>query len=61
MRPLNLLPDDRSAPPDDDDFMPDEFDDDVPLELEDESWEALTPDDDYEPQPEHGDFWTDDD
>jgi hypothetical protein len=36
-------------------------DDDAPLELDEEYWEALTPDDDYEPTPEPGDFWPDDD
>jgi hypothetical protein len=37
---------------------PEELDDDSPLELDDESWDALIPDDDYEPLPEYGDFWT---
>lgn len=36
-----------------------EIDDDAPLELDDEYWEAFIPDDDYEPWPEFGDFWTD--
>ncbi len=40
---------------------PEGVDDDTPLELDDESWEALIPDDDYEPLPEQGDFWTEDD
>jgi hypothetical protein len=31
------------------------------LEFDDEYWEALVPDDDYEPQPDHGDFWPDED
>ena len=39
---------------------PQELDDDAPLELDDEYWEALIPDDDYEPLPEYGDFWTTD-
>lgn len=60
MRPLNLLPDEPPAPADDPDFEPDEIDDDWPLELDDEFWEALKPEDDYEPLPERGDFWTDD-
>jgi hypothetical protein len=49
-------------PPDDvDDGRPelDEIDDDWSLELDDGYWDALTPDDDYEPQPEPGDFWPD--
>jgi hypothetical protein len=43
-------------------FRPDpqELDDDSPLELDDEFWDALVPDDDYEPLPEYGDFWTND-
>ena len=39
----------------------DEVDDDTLLELDEEYWEALLPDDDYEPLPEQGDFWTDQD
>lgn len=39
----------------------DEVDDDTLLELDEEYWEALLPDDDYEPTPEEGDFWTDQD
>jgi hypothetical protein len=42
-------------------YEPDELDDDAPLELDDEYWEAFVPDDDYEPLPDHGDFWTNDD
>lgn len=38
---------------------PEEIDDDAPLELDDDYWDALLPDDDYEPFPEYGDFWTD--
>ena len=30
----------------------------TPLEFDDEPWEAFVPDDDHEPQPEPGDFWT---
>jgi hypothetical protein len=37
----------------------DECDDDSLLELDDEYWEALLLDDDYEVQPERGDFWID--
>ena len=37
----------------------DECDDESLLELDDEYWEALLPDDDYEVLPEPGDFWTD--
>jgi hypothetical protein len=46
-----------------DDAQPDadEIDDDSPLELDDEHWDALQPDDDYEPHPEPGDFWPDQD
>ncbi len=41
-------------------YVPDmqEIDDDSPLELDEDYWDALLPDDDYEPSPEHGDFWT---
>lgn len=38
-----------------------EIDDRWPLEFDDETWDALVPDDDYEPQPEYGDFWTEQD
>ena len=38
-----------------------EFDDDSTLEIDDAIWDALAPDDDYEPLPEAGDFWTDQD
>jgi hypothetical protein len=34
---------------------------DWPAELDDDAWEALIPDDDYEPLPEYGDFWTEQD
>ena len=38
---------------------PPELDDETPLELDDdEFWQAIAPDDDYEPVPEPGDFWT---
>lgn len=40
---------------------PAEMDDEAPLELDDETWDALLPDDDYESHPEYGDFWTDGD
>ena len=41
---------------------PAEFDDDdSTLEISDELWDVLTPDDDYESLPEPGDFWTDQD
>ena len=39
----------------------DEVDDETLLELDEAYWEALLPDDDYEPLPEQGDFWTDQD
>jgi hypothetical protein len=44
---------------DDDRPEPEEIDDDFALELDDEYWEALIPDDDYESAPDEGDFWTD--
>jgi hypothetical protein len=44
----------------DDRLAPDEIDGDTPLELDSDYWDALLPDDDYEPFPEHGDFWPDD-
>ena len=51
------------TPPDDDwDYdrpEPDEIDDDYSLDLNDEYWDALLLDDDYEPHPEPGDFWPD--
>jgi hypothetical protein len=40
---------------------PEEIDDDWSLELDDEYWDALLLDDDYEPDPEYGDFWPDQD
>jgi hypothetical protein len=43
----------------DSDFDLDELDGDAALHLDDEYWEALLPEDDYEPFPEYGDFWTD--
>jgi hypothetical protein len=36
---------------------PEENDDDSTLELDDECLDALEPDDDYETQPQPGDFW----
>jgi hypothetical protein len=42
-------------------FEPDDVDYDTPLEFDDEYWEALVPDDDYEPQPDYGDFWPEED
>lgn len=61
MRSLTLATVDSDWPLEEPPFHdgPDEIDDDVPLELDDEYWEALSPDDDYEPLPEPGDFWTD--
>jgi len=41
--------------------FPDEIDDDLPFEFDAAYWDALLPDDDYEPHPEPGDFWIDDD
>jgi hypothetical protein len=38
-----------------------ECDDESLLELDEEYWEALLLDDDYEVQPERGDFWIDQD
>ena len=38
--------------------LPPDVDDDAPLELDDDSWEAFLPDDDeLDPIPEPGDFW----
>lgn len=42
-------------------LSPDFADDHSTLELDDDCFEALTPDDDYEPLPEPGDFWTNQD
>jgi hypothetical protein len=38
-----------------------EFDDDSPLELRGDAFDVLLADDDYEPLPEFGDFWPDQD
>jgi hypothetical protein len=51
------LPIDSAEP--DADFELDELDDEAPLQLDDEYWEAFTLDDDYDPLPEYGDFWAD--
>lgn len=40
------------------DDEPEEEFDDEPVELDDECWDVLAADDDYEPLPEPGDFWT---
>jgi hypothetical protein len=40
---------------------PEEIDDDAPFEFDAEYWDALLPDNDYEPLPEYGDFWPPDD
>lgn len=47
------------AAPEDRPPLPQEIDDDYPLELDAEYWDALIPEDEYEPLPEFGDFWTD--
>lgn len=31
--------------------------DDWAIDLDEDQWDALIPDDDYEPMPEYGDFW----
>lgn len=38
-----------------------ELDDDDEVELDDECWDALAPEDDYEPLPAPGDFWIEQD
>ena len=38
-----------------------EIDSDFPVEIDDDAWDAFLPDDDYEPLPEYGDFWTEQD
>jgi hypothetical protein len=50
---------DSSWPLEEPGFDPEDVDYDTPLEFDDEYWEALVPDDDYEPTPEYGDFWPD--
>lgn len=66
---------DPDGAPDERAPRPVELDDDVPLEdgapteeapvddwaieLDEDQWEALIPEDDYEPMPEYGDFWGD--
>ncbi len=37
---------------------PREIDDDFPRELGDDPWDVFVPEDDYEPLPQYGDFWT---
>ena len=52
-------PDEDPGVPDDLFNDADEFDDeDFPLELDGDDWDPFAADDDYEPQPEYGDFWT---
>lgn len=36
----------------------DDADEDAPLELDVDDWDALDFDDEYEPEPGYGDFWT---
>ena len=60
MRSLSLFTVDSDWPLEEPPYS-DDVDDPMPLELDDECWEALTPDDDYEPMPDYGDFWTEDD
>lgn len=38
-----------------------EIDHDFPRELGDDPWDVFVPEDDYEPLPEIGDFWTEQD
>jgi hypothetical protein len=52
---------DLSIPAEIPDELPGEFDDDWPLELGDDVFDAFTLDDDYEPTPDPGDFWPDQD
>ena len=55
--------DDAAWPEDDPDGSrpdPEEIDDDWAWQFK-EYWDALLPDDDYEPHPEPGDFWPDQD
>ena len=61
MRTLTLSTVDNHWPLEEPGFEPDDVDYDTPLEFDDEYWEALVPDDDYEPQPDHGDFWPEED
>jgi hypothetical protein len=55
----NLPPEDADEDAEDPDFDLDELDGHAAIQLDDEYWEALLPEDDYEPLPEYGDFWTD--
>lgn len=50
----------NAYPTDDEPELDPELDDDE-VELDDQCWDALAVDDDYEPLPEPGDFWTDQD
>lgn len=43
------------------DEFADEFNDPWRYELTDDAFDALTPDDDYEPVPDPGDFWSEQD
>jgi hypothetical protein len=52
---------DSAWPPEEPEFVPDSIDGDAPLELDERYWDALIPEDDYEPAPERGDFWIADD
>ena len=58
-----ISPDDIDSsdtdPAEEDDFDLDELDADAALQLDDDYWEALLPENDYEPLPEYGDFWID--
>ncbi|MBA3480301.1 MAG: hypothetical protein H0T51_00665 [Pirellulales bacterium] len=61
MRTLTLSAVDNQWPLEEPGLEPDDVDYDTPLEFDDEYWEALVPDDDYEPVPEDGDFWLEED
>jgi hypothetical protein len=60
MRPQNLKHTVARGPLEGPEDEPDDGDEVMP-ELADEDWEALVPDDDYEPLPDYGDFWIESD
>jgi hypothetical protein len=63
MRSLTLSTIDSDWPVEEPDYPDDagELDDLIPWEFDNEYWDALLPDDDYEPLPDRNDFWTNDD
>ena len=61
MHPFNPNYTNARGPFDEPDDQEHEDDEELPPPLTDEDWEALVPDDDYEPLPEYGDCWRESD